>query len=111
MNIFQQLSQRSQTPPMSPADQRPYSAGSPAMNNASSQQIPLKGASTPSRSSVQSNPFSTPPTSPVEPKDELEELFNTLPESSFSQFDLEMKAMDEFTSMGSSTYDLLDFEV
>jgi regulatory protein SWI5 len=111
MNILQQLSQQnSHTPPMSPADQRPHSAGS-ADNNAPVHSSPLKGSSTPSRSSIQSNQFTTPPTSPIEPKDDLDELFNTLPDNSCSQFDLEMKAMGEFTSMDSSSYDFLDFTV
>lgn len=111
INILQQLSQHSHTPPMSPADQRPHSAGSINENNAPIQPSPLKGSSTPSRSSVLSNPFTTPPTSPIEPKDELDELFSALPDNSYSQFDLEMKAMDEFTSLDSSSYDLLDFGV
>ena len=111
LNILQQLSQHSHTPPMSPAEPRPHSAGSVNETNAQVQPSPLKGSSTPSRSSVQSNPFSTPPTSPLEPKDELDELFNTIPDNSYSQFDLEMKAMDEFTSLDSSSYDLLDFGV
>lgn len=110
MNILQQLSQHSHTPPMSPAEQRPLSAGS-ANGSVPVHSSPLKGSSTPSRSSIQSNPFSTPPTSPVEPKDDLDELFNALPDNSYSQFDLEMKAMGEFTSLDSSSYDLLDFGV
>lgn len=111
MNILQQLSQDTHTPPMSPADHRPYSSGSAHDAKAPVQSSPLKGSSTPSRSSTQSNPFTTPPTSPIEPKDELEELFNTLPDNSCSQFDLEMKAMGEFTSMDTSPYDFLDFTV
>ncbi|CAO2652234.1 Nn.00g005170.m01.CDS01 [Neocucurbitaria sp. VM-36] len=110
MNILQQLSQNSHTPPMSPADQRPHSADS-ANGSAPIQSSPLKGSSTPSRSSIQSNPFTTPPTSPIEPKDDLDELFDTLPDNTYSQFDLEMKAMGEFTSLDSSSYDLLDFGV
>ncbi|KAL6711632.1 Metallothionein expression activator [Coniothyrium glycines] len=113
MNILQQLSQQnSHTPPMSPADPRPYSAGSVNGNgNVPVQSSPLKGSSTPSRSSIQSAQFTTPPTSPIEPKDDLDELFNTLPDTSCSQFDLEMKAMGEFTSMDSTSYDFLDFTV
>ncbi|KAF2244587.1 BTE binding protein 4 [Trematosphaeria pertusa] len=111
MNILQHLSQNTHTPPMSPADNRPHSAGSASDSKLPAQPNPLKGSSTPSRSSLQSNPFTTPPTSPVEPKDELEELFDSLPESSCSQFDLEMNAMSEFTSLDSSSYDFLDFTV
>lgn len=37
-----------------------------------------KASSTPSRSSLHSNPFSTPPTSPVEPPCELDGLFEEL---------------------------------
>ncbi|KAF2876787.1 BTE binding protein 4 [Massariosphaeria phaeospora] len=107
INLLQQLSQNTNTPPMSPADTRPLSAGSAKMPIHSS---PLKGSCTPSRSSTQSNPFSTPPTSPVEPKDELDELFNSMPDTSYSQFDLEMKAMGEF-SLDTSSYDFLDFTV
>ncbi|PSN64794.1 hypothetical protein BS50DRAFT_81703 [Corynespora cassiicola Philippines] len=116
INLLQQISQsgHTHTPPMSPADVRPPSAGS---NEArmSSQPSPLKGSSTPSRSSIQSNPFSTPPTSPAEPKeDDLENLFNSMADSdndpSCSQFDLEMKAMGDFGSL-ESAYDFLDFTV
>ncbi|KAF1838393.1 hypothetical protein BDW02DRAFT_644613 [Decorospora gaudefroyi] len=109
MNILQQLSQHSHTPPMSPADVRPNSSGSVNGSTAPAQPSPLKGSSTPSRSSIQSNQFTTPPTSPIEPKDTLEELFDTMPDNSYSQFDLEMKAMGDFTSLDSSSYDLLDF--
>lgn len=115
-NILRKLSQHSHTPPMSPADQRPMSSGSAAgsvsAGSAPVQPSPLKGSSTPSRSSVQSNPFTTPPTSPIEEaKDDLQDLFDTLPDNSYSQFDLEMKAMSDFTSLDSSSYDLLDFTV
>jgi len=70
-----------------------------------------KAPSTPSRSSLHSNPFSTPPTSPVEPpRDELDELFNSLPDpNSYSQFDMEMKALGEFTSFEPTQYESLDF--
>jgi regulatory protein SWI5 len=74
---------------------------------------PLKGSSTPSISSNQSNPFSTPPTSPVQPKDDLDELFNTLPDNSYSQFELEMKALGEpsgFNGLDSS-YEFMNFDV
>jgi len=107
MNILQQLSQTSHTdhtPPMSPADARPHSSGSANGNNIPVHSSPLKGSSTPSRSSVQSNPFSTPPTSPIGPKDDLDELFNAMPDTSFSHFELEMKAMaetSEFTNLDS----------
>jgi regulatory protein SWI5 len=107
MNILQQLSQTSHTshtPPMSPADARPYSSSSANNNSAPVHSSPLKGSSTPSRSSVQSNPFSTPPTSPIGPKDDLDELFDSMPDTSFSHFELEMKAMteqSEFTSLDS----------
>ena len=111
MNILQQLSQHSHTPPMSPADMRPASAGSANGSSAPVQSSPLKASSSPSRSSVQSHQFTTPPTSPIEPKDALDELFDTMPDTSYSQFDLEMKAMGDFTSLDSSSYDLLDFTV
>ncbi|KAH9875527.1 hypothetical protein J1614_004263 [Plenodomus biglobosus] len=108
MNILQ-LSQSSHTPPMSPADQRPHSSGSNKEANTSTQSSPLKRSSSPSRSSIQSNQFTTPPTSPMEPKDDLNELFDILPDNSYSQFDLEMKAMSDFTSLDNASYDLLDF--
>ncbi|KAI8938651.1 hypothetical protein NX059_004521 [Plenodomus lindquistii] len=111
MNILQQLSQNSHTPPMSPADQRPLSSGSNANGSAPAQSSPLKESLSPSRSSIQSNQFTTPPTSPMESKDDLNELFDILPENSYSQFDLEMKAMGDFTSLDNSSYDLLDFTV
>ncbi|KAF2850249.1 BTE binding protein-like protein 4 [Plenodomus tracheiphilus IPT5] len=111
MNILQQLSQNSHTPPMSPADQRPNSSGSSKEANAPTQSSPLKGSSSPSRSSIQSNQFTTPPTSPLEPKDDLNELFDILPDNSYSQFDLEMKAMGDFSSLDNASYDLLDFTV
>ena len=111
MNILQQLSQHSHTPPMSPADVRPASSGSANGSSEPVQSSPLKVSSSPSRSSIQSNQFTTPPTSPIESKDALDELFDTMPDSSYSQFDLEMKAMGDFTSLDSSSYDLLDFTV
>jgi regulatory protein SWI5 len=114
MNILQHLTQTSHTPPMSPADQRPQSSGSANGTNVPVHSSPLKGSSTPSRSSIQSNPFSTPPTSPIEPKDELDELFNSLPENSYSQFELEMKALGEpsgFASLDSSSYEFMNFDV
>ncbi|KNG48110.1 bte binding protein 4 [Stemphylium lycopersici] len=111
INILQQLSQHSHTPPMSPADVRPHSSGSANGSNAPVQPSPLKESSSPSRSSIQSNQFTTPPTSPIDVKDNLDELFSAMPDSSYSQFDLEMKAMGDFTSLDSSSYDLLDFTV
>ncbi|KAH7064279.1 BTE binding protein 4 [Paraphoma chrysanthemicola] len=114
MNLLQHLSQTSHTPPQSPEDQRPFSSGSANGANAVSQSNAAKGSSTPSRSSIQSNPFSTPPTSPIEPKDELDELFNTLPDVSYSHFELEMKALgepSEFTSLDSSSYEFMNFDV
>lgn len=111
MALLQQLSQTTHTPPMSPADDRPLSAGSENDTKMPIHSSPLKGSSTPSRSSIQSNPFSTPPTSPVGPPDELEELFSALPEDPCSQFELEMKAMGEFSSMDTSPYEFLDFTV
>jgi regulatory protein SWI5 len=113
MNILQQLSQHSHTPPMSPADDpRPNSAGSVNRSSAPAQPSPLKDSLTPSRSSVQSNQCSTPPTSPLDSKDNLDDLFGNIQDnSSYSQFDLEMKAMGDFTSLDSSSYDLLDFSV
>lgn len=116
-NLITQLSHAAQsahttqTPPMSPAGYRPYSSSSA---NDSEPLVPSslqKGSSTPSHASIQSNPFSTPPTSPAQPKDELDELFNTLTEGACSQFDLEMKAMGEFTSLDNTAYDFLNFEV
>ncbi|KAL6150471.1 Metallothionein expression activator [Exserohilum turcicum] len=111
MNIFQQLSQHSHTPPMSPADVRPPSADSTKGSHVPVDPSPLKVSSSPSRSSIQSSQFTTPPTSPVDPKDNIEELFDSMPDTSYSQFDLEMKAMGDFTSLDSSPYDLLDFSV
>lgn len=67
---------------------------------------PLKACSTPSRSSTQSNPFTTPPTSPAEPKDDLDELFE-LPDNSYSQFELELQAMGTLDA----SCDFLDFTV
>ncbi|KAF2739406.1 hypothetical protein EJ04DRAFT_457289 [Polyplosphaeria fusca] len=111
VNILQQLSQTTHTPPMSPEDSRPHSSGSvqDAQAGAQLSSSIKKGSSTPSRSSIQSNPWTTPPTSPVEPKDDLEDFFNPALDNSCSQFDLEMKAMSDFTSFDSSAYELLDF--
>ncbi|KAF2640310.1 BTE binding protein-like protein 4 [Massarina eburnea CBS 473.64] len=101
MRLIQQLSQNSRTPPMSPAHRRD-SVGSMKEHI---QPSPLKDSSTPSRSSVQSNPFTTPPTSPTEPRSELDDLFNGLPDNTCSQFELEMKAMDDYSALD----DFLDF--
>ncbi|UPX10384.1 Metallothionein expression activator [Ascochyta rabiei] len=110
MNLLQQLSDEpAQTPPLSPADYRPRSRESTRDRKQSFQPSPLKVSDSPSRSSVQSQQFTTPPTSPVEPKDELEDLFDIRPEPSFSQFDLEMRAMSDFTAGDSNSYDFLDF--
>ncbi|XPS69026.1 Metallothionein expression activator [Ascochyta lentis] len=110
MNLLQQLSDEpAQTPPLSPADYRPRSRESARDRQQSFQPSPLKVSESPSRSSVQSQQFTTPPTSPIEPKDELEDLFDIRPEPSFSQFDLEMKAMSDFTAGDSNSYDFLDF--
>jgi regulatory protein SWI5 len=67
MNILQQLSthtQTSNTPPMSPADPRPYSSGSATASRAPIHSSPLKGSSTPSHASTQSNPFQHRPRRP-----------------------------------------------
>lgn len=110
MNLLQQLSDEpAQTPPLSPADYRPRSRESVQERKESYQSSPLKVTDSPSRSSVQSQQFTTPPTSPIEPKDELEELFDIRPEPAFSQFDLEMKAMSDFTAADTNSYDFLDF--
>jgi regulatory protein SWI5 len=113
INILQQLTQTSNTPPMSPADQRPHSSGSANGTSVPIHSSPLKGSSTPSHSSIQSNPFSTPPTSPLGPKDDLDELFNTLPDNSYSQFELEMKALGEPSGFASleSSYEFMNFDV
>ncbi|OAG03629.1 uncharacterized protein CC84DRAFT_1123023 [Paraphaeosphaeria sporulosa] len=106
MALLQHFSQPTHTPPMSPANQRPNSSGSASSGKAPIHSSPLKVASTPSQSSTQSNPFTTPPTSPAEPKDEIDELFE-LPDNSYSQFELELQAMG--TLDGSC--DFLDFTV
>jgi regulatory protein SWI5 len=113
LNILQQLSRTKtqHTPPTSPADHRPGSANSMDDIKVLMQSASTKGTSTPSCSSLQSNPFSTPPTSPVQPSDEFDELFNSLPDNSCSQFDMEMKAMSDFTSFDNPNYDFLDFSV
>ncbi|KAF1973309.1 hypothetical protein BU23DRAFT_506845 [Bimuria novae-zelandiae CBS 107.79] len=106
MALLQHFSQPAHTPPQSPANQRPRSSGSATSEKAPVQSSPLKASSTPSRSSTQSNPFTTPPTSPVEPKDELDELFE-LPDNAYSQFELEMQAMGTLDT----SCDFLDFTV
>ena len=109
MNLLQQLSEETSTPPLSPAEYRPRSRESVRDGKQSFQSSPLKVTDSPSRSSVQSQQFTTPPSSPVQPKDELEDLFDIRPEPSFSQFDLEMKAMGDFTGTDANSYDFLDF--
>jgi regulatory protein SWI5 len=50
----------------------------------------------------------------VEPKDELDELFSSMPDNSYSQFELEMKALgepSEFASLDSSSYEFMNFDV
>ncbi|KAF2007823.1 hypothetical protein P154DRAFT_479107 [Amniculicola lignicola CBS 123094] len=117
-NLLQQISQHSHTPPMSPTDDRPVSSSSSQDAKPFIQSTSQKGSSTPSRSSLQSNQFTTPPTSPVEPKDEMEELFISMQEGSCSQYDAMPsesacsqfdQAMSEFTSFDNSGFDLLDF--
>jgi len=39
----------------------------------------------------------------------LEDLFDIRPEPSFSQFELEMKAMSDFTAVDTNSYDFLDY--
>jgi len=110
INLLRQISlEPAQTPPLSPADQRPRSRDSKHERKQTYQGSPLKITDSPSRSSVHSQQFTTPPTSPVAPKDELEELFDLRPEPSMSQFDLEMKAMSDFATVDNNSYDFLDF--
>ena len=112
MNLLRQLSDEpAQTPPLSPGvgNRRPRSSDPGAEQKQSYQPSPLKTAESPSRASVRSQQFTTPPTSPINAKDELEELFDIRPgEPSMSQFDLEMKAMSDFASTDNN-YDFLDF--
>lgn len=112
MNLLRQLSDEpAQTPPLSPGH-RPRSRGPVPERQQSyqpSKPSPLKVTDSPSRSSVRSHQFTTPPTSPAEPKDELEELFDIRPEPSLSQFDLEMRAMSDFAAVDNNSYDFLDF--
>lgn len=110
MNLLRQISSEpAQTPPLSPGNHRPRSRDSVHERKQSYQGSPLKITDSPSRSSVRSQQFTTPPTSPVAPKDELEELFDLRPEPSMSQFDLEMKAMSDFAAVDNTSYDFLDF--
>lgn len=110
MNLLRQLSDEpAQTPPLSPADYRPRSRESVHDRRQSYVPSPLKVTESPSRSSVHSQQFTTPPTSPIESKDELEDLFDIRPEPSFSQFDLEMRAMSDFTAVDTNSYDFIDF--
>lgn len=110
MNLLQQLSQDKNTPPMSPVELEVQTSGSANVLGTPFQPTVSKASSSPSQS-VQSQQFTTPPTSPVETKDDLDELFNAPPENSCSQFELEMKAMGEFTSLDSASYDYLDFSL
>ncbi|KAJ8116304.1 hypothetical protein OPT61_g2251 [Boeremia exigua] len=110
MNLLRQLSDEpAQTPPLSPGSRRPRSLEPVLEKKQTLQPSPLKITESPSRSSVRSQQFTTPPTSPIEPKDELEDLFDLRPEPSMSQFDLEMKAMSDFTAVDNNSYDFLDF--
>lgn len=113
MNILQPLSENSQTPPMSPTDPPPSSSHTtePSHIPANYANINSMKVSSPSRSSIQSSQFTTPPTSPMASKDDLNELFELMPDTSYSQFDLEMKAMGDFASLDNPPYDLLDFTV
>ena len=110
MALLQHFSQPTNTPPQSPADERPNSSGLATGGKITVQSSPPKAASTASRSSTQSNPFTTPPTSPAEqpaqPKDDLEELFE-LPDVAYSQFELEFQAMGTLDN----SCDFLDFTV
>jgi regulatory protein SWI5 len=110
-NLLQELSQTTHTPPMSPADAREQSSESTEDGKSQWPSSLPKGSSTPSQSSIQSNPFSTPPTSPAEPKNDLDDLFNTMSENNCSQFDLEMKAIGDFASLDNSGCEFLDFNM
>lgn len=70
-----------------------------------------KPSAAPSHASLQSNPFTTPPTSPAGPAgDDLDDLFNSFQDgTTCSPYDLDMKAMNDFTSVDCSQYTLLDF--
>lgn len=113
MNLLRQLSNEpAQTPPLSPGyhQQSREPATERKQSHQPSQPSPLKVTESPSRSSVKSQGFTTPPTSPIEPQDVLEELFDIRQEPSLSQFDLEMRAMSDFTAVdNNNNYDFLDF--
>ncbi|KAJ4405011.1 Metallothionein expression activator [Didymella pomorum] len=116
INLLRQLSNEpAQTPPLSPGyrhlSREPILEPVPErkQSHQPSQPSPLKVTESPSRSSVKSQGFTTPPTSPIEPQDELEELFDIRQEPSLSQFDLEMRAMSDFTAVDNNNYDFLDF--
>jgi regulatory protein SWI5 len=112
LSLLQHLHRESNTPPLSPSEQPPRSREGPPERKSSFQSSPLKRSTSPAVSPSHSNPFTTPPTSPtIQPKTELEELFDIQNESSDSQFELEMKAMGDFTSIDSTSYDFLDFNV
>ncbi|KAF2807598.1 uncharacterized protein BDZ99DRAFT_61276 [Mytilinidion resinicola] len=114
MNLLRQLSAEgfTQTPPMSPSDHASPSEGDHGSETSHSTNKSQKTSSTPSDASL-SNQFTTPPTSPVEPiQDSLDDLFNDFDQglSSCSQYDLEMKAMTDFTSFDNNEpYEMLDF--
>lgn len=74
----------------------------------------MKHDSSPSRLSVKSNPFSTPPTSPPEHKDQFVEDIFALNENTCSQFELEMGAMADtlesaLTPLDDTPYEFLEF--
>jgi regulatory protein SWI5 len=117
MKLLRQLSAEgfTQTPPMSPGHS---SSPSEVTNDNDSSHAQIenkslhKSPTTPSRTSL-SNQFTTPPTSPIEStQDDLDDLFNDFENagSSQSQYELEMKAMTDFTSFDSNEpYEILDF--
>ncbi|KAF2495255.1 hypothetical protein BU16DRAFT_385217 [Lophium mytilinum] len=114
MNLLRQLSAEgfTQTPPMSPENHASPSEGAHSSQTSQSSRKNQKASTAPSTASL-SNQFTTPPTSPIEPtQDSLDDLFNDFDQgvSSCSQYDLEMKAMTDFTSFDNNApYDMLDF--
>lgn len=111
INLFSHLSAEgfTQTPPMSPTDKTTTS--DEGYKNIYIDPIIQKPSATPSHTSLQSNPFTTPPTSPAGPAgDDLDDLFNSFQDgTTCSPYDLDMKAMNDFTSVDCSQYTLLDF--
>jgi len=111
INLFRQLSAEgfAQTPPMSPKDKA--SSSRKDYKNVCIDPMIQRPSATPSGSSLQSNPFTTPPTSPAEPaNDDLDDLFNSFQDgATCSPYELDMKAMNDFTSIDCSQYALLDF--